>query len=89
MEAEEKSDGDERDGKHMRDDVMKGINEEDGNHEADHQRVFIKENIRDPIFEKEPDQEQRRNDLHKQVMPVDDGTAFFASAPQDYVADNG
>ena len=56
MQAEEQTDRNQRNGKYVGDDVMKGVDEEDRHHEADQDGVFVEKDVRYAEFEKQRDQ---------------------------------
>lgn len=73
----------------MRDDLMQGIDKEDGDHPQSQQGVFGKEHIGQAILQKYPDQDERRDDLYEKVMPMNGFTTVFAFATQNDIAQDG
>jgi hypothetical protein len=67
---------------------MKSINEEDRDHHHAEYGIFEKEHVHKPILQEKTDQDQRRDDLHQKVMPVNLGTTKLAFSTQDNVAKN-
>ena len=93
MEAEKETDGNQGDREHMRDDLMEGISEEDGDHHQAEYGIFEKEHmieaVSDAVFIEHRNQDQGRDNLYQQVVPMDASTAVFAFSLQDDVTDDG
>ena len=68
---------------------MKGVDKEDRDHETDQQGVFVEQNVRDAVFQKERDQEQRSDQFHQQMVPMDHSSTLFALSFEYKVAEDG
>lgn len=89
MQTKEQADGDEGDGKPVWDNMMKGIDEKDGDHHRAKNCVFVKKDAFQPVFVKKPDEQGRGDDFHDQVMPVKLCSAFAAFAFEVDIAEDG
>jgi len=73
----------------MQDQLLQRVYKEDRDQERYQDQIFVEQDGGETILVKQGYEEQRSDDLDYQMMPVDRGSAFAASAFDKDVAEDG